>query len=859
VNNFLQPHLFWAKRELKEIEESIGKLPEEAHVSFITEYFGTDPTLTTEGNNEIGNSFSTYGLQIDLENNFIADENDLAWIRTAHFPEVSEITPHPADRRFSRELLRLHRLLMKAITCLLGGKNEDWPATKVPINPKQFNLFNRLHEASDWVLTVDRNLGVELFDSPIDSYGKLQENAKRYLIDYAPDKIGSSGQQLMISTSWTEEVSSLLRETLKEMFISPTDLACEEVLRMLKSLSGRLVMRLARYPEVAKEAVSLAVVRELLRGKGELDSAFLVPVDDHIPIFSAKGQEYIPSEARRPDLLIVRPRLDKKATLQIDFVEVKYRRHRYMAYDRNLWSDMLQTTRTGAETLSKNYFPSPSEKYLDLPIRRRQLKMVLAFYIRRAVRHGLLDQETGIKFLQWLNYFHRDDLSLQSTYRGFIYCPELNIEFENHTYDSITVTLIGREALPRYTPLNSLEPRSAPLSHSQKEEPVAPDHSDKLSPPSEARSKTSSILESKHEKVEIDREEIEILLGHESQKERPVYFRPSLRGNPHILIVGIPGMGKTTAVLNLAKTLANSGINPFVIDFHGDISRELQTFGGTNGCRVLNAAKGLPFNPLEVDKIRLTEERGWIVHCFEIAEILADIYPSFGELQIGILRDTLRQCYEAAGFLSSPHESTAPSFFEFWRCLLQKAETVRDIRKITTRLESIFHLELFKEKPDETFSLAELLSQVTVLDLHRLEIEENQRVAAAFFLQRLYRDMFTHLETTRLRNAVILDEAHRVAQLSLIPKMMQECRKYGILFILSSQRVEDFDQGVLDSAGNHLYLRVNHPDARRLAAYIGVGSRAGDYMQKLQNLPKYHALFRSEDYQPYVNLLLARP
>jgi hypothetical protein len=87
-------------------------------------------------------------------------------------------------------------------------------------------------------------------------------------------------------------------------------------------------------------------------------------------------------------------------------------------------------------------------------------------------------------------------------------------------------------------------------------------------------------------------------------------------------------MGKTTAVLNLAKALANSEINPFIIDFHGDISRELQTFGGTDGCRVLNAAKGLPFNPLEVDKIRLAEERGWIVHCFEIAEILANIYPS---------------------------------------------------------------------------------------------------------------------------------------------------------------------------------------------------------------------------------------
>ena len=91
-----------------------------------------------------------------------------------------------------------------------------------------------------------------------------------------------------------------------------------------------------------------------------------------------------------------------------------------------------------------------------------------------------------------------------------------------------------------------------------------------------------------------------------------------------------------------------------------------------------------------------------------------------------------------------------------------------------------------------------------------------------------------------------------MARLNLIPRMMQECRKYGILFLLASQRVEDFNQGVLDSAGNHLYMRVNHPDARRLVAYLGASGRAGDLVNRLQNLPKYHALFRSEEYQPYV-------
>jgi DNA phosphorothioation-dependent restriction protein DptH len=150
---------------------------------------------------------------------------------------------------------------------------------------------------------------------------------------------------------------------------------------------------------------------------------------------------------------------------------------------------------------------------------------------------------------------------------------------------------------------------------------------------------------------------------------------------------------------------------------------------------------------------------------------------------------------------------------------------------------------------------AELLSQVTVLDLHRLEIEENQRVAASFFLQRLDRDMFGRVEVRQLRNAVVFDEAHRVARLTLIPKMMQECRKYGILFVLSTQRIEDFDQGVLDSTGNHLYLRVNHPDARRLASYLA----AGDIAQKLQNLHKDDALYRSEDYRTFAHVRLAEP
>jgi DNA helicase HerA-like ATPase len=874
-SSFLSPRLFWAKRELKHMEEKSDSLTDEAHLAFVTEYFHLEPALVYEDIEDAESTVSTYGLQTDLTSQFYDDEKKFSWVRTIRIPQSIQFDSTIFDRRFANELLRLHRSILKAAVELQGGNDEQWPATRVPISPKQFNLFAHMHERSDWVLTLDRNLGIDLFDSPSAEVPELQENARRYLIDYSPEPLGSAGLQLMISTSWVEEVSELLRETLREMFISPTDLACDEVLRLLKSISGKLVMRVARYPEVTKEAVSLAVVREILRGGGRLDGKFLVPVDEHIQLFVPYRGKETNGEARRPDLLLVCPRLDKKATLQINIIEVKYRRHRHMATDRSLWSDMLEATRAGEAALTQTYFPSDDKKHLDLPLRRRQLKMLFAFYIRRAVRHGLLDSETGDKYLNWLNKLDRQELALEVNHQGFVYSPEFQFETEDYKHEEMTVTLIGREALPRYT---SLTPSELPSIHpvkSQEEEsvtPIGPEPAlEPISEPAEELISpvSTDISEERREEVAeaIDLQEAAdhsptplegILLGHETKREKPIYFRPSLKGNPHGLIVGIPGMGKTTALLNVSGELGQGGVHPFIIDFHGDIAREVQSNASGSQYAILDAAQGLTFNPLEVDPKRREHERGWVEHYFEIAEILSNIYPSFGELQVGTIRDSLRECYEATGFQSSPHEAPAPPFVEFWNNLLEKAEKSPAVRKITTRLEAIFHLQLFREDREEEFFVDELLSQTTVLDLHRLGLEENQRVAASFFLQRLYRNMFSREEVERLSNAVIFDEAHRVAKLKLIPKMMQECRKYGILFILSSQRVEDFDRGVLDSAGNHLYLRVNHPDARKLADYLAAGKKKAEFTEKLQNLPKFHALFRSEDYKPFVQVRLRK-
>jgi type IV secretory pathway VirB4 component len=335
-----------------------------------------------------------------------------------------------------------------------------------------------------------------------------------------------------------------------------------------------------------------------------------------------------------------------------------------------------------------------------------------------------------------------------------------------------------------------------------------------------------------------------ILLGNDTASGDPVVFQPGIQGNPHMLVVGLPGMGKTTAVKKFCEQLAKSVIWPFVIDFHGDLSSQLpRSLGGE--VLILNAAAGLDFNPLEPGSVWREQQNGWIQHYYQIAEIFGNLYPSFGEVQIGDLRDILRACYVAKGFDANAKEAVSPTLYDFWSELQTRSGTQRDLRKIATRLQSIFDLRLFNEKATNSFS--SLVSRPTVVDLHGLGNQENERVAASFLLQQMYRGMFAKMGAERLTTAIVLDEAHRLASLELIARMMQESRKYGIMFILSSQRVDDFQKGVLDSAGSQLCLRVNHPDAKRLSQYLASneGDRA-EIQTKLMRLPRFQALFHTE-------------
>ena len=113
-----------------------------------------------------------------------------------------------------------------------------------------------LHRSADWVITADRNVCIEYFESPKDARTVYDA----YIIDCVPERHDLGCLQLVTSTCNIDEVRDLFDEMLGQIGLSSSARNYEFVLWHLKGLSGRLAIRLASPATKSGELVVLALV-----------------------------------------------------------------------------------------------------------------------------------------------------------------------------------------------------------------------------------------------------------------------------------------------------------------------------------------------------------------------------------------------------------------------------------------------------------------------------------------------------------------------------------------------------------------------------------------------------------------------
>jgi DNA polymerase III delta prime subunit len=298
--------------------------------------------------------------------------------------------------------------------------------------------------------------------------------------------------------------------------------------------------------------------------------------------------------------------------------------------------------------------------------------------------------------------------------------------------------------------------------------------------------------------------------------ERRVSWSPEQEKNPHLVVVGESGTGKTQTLKALIEESKSWGVGHVILDYH-DEYRDIST-------KSVDIRYGISINPLELSG------KPEVDTAYEIAGIFRRLGLVGGDQQEAIFRKAILRAYgidsdRSMRPIPNLAPSSTPTFKEVKRCLNQLEATDSHAKRVVpallNRLGVIFDLGLFS-KPT-TIPFDDLVRGTSTISLKTLPTEETRFVVADFFLRKLWDYVYRWDKTNDLRVFCILDEAHRLAYpKSPVDRMLREARKYGVGMVLASQSPHDFDPIVLANAATRISFRCHEDsDAQFMAQQLG--------------------------------------
>ena len=851
-----QPRLRWARRERAEPETA-------AHMAVAFDTFDSRVCASPVVSG-LSRPFHAFGLLSFYERHY-RGQPEPRWTSVACPVEQRE--RHPSSRSHSQTLTRLQRALQQATVRHLGAAG--LPALRTEIAADKEESLRNLHRLCDWVITLDRNAGIEYFDSPR-THPAIYD---AYVIDCAPERDDLGCLQMITSTANFDAFRTLLDHALDQMGLSRSRRNAEFLMEHLKALSGRLAIRLTGQRPATAELVALAVAHANCRAHTvnaaddcwvSLARGFVIPADDVRDLLPPlEDTEAGDDEGRRsrPDLIYVTVATRPRRALAFRFIEVKYRRHLRAARAPEMLEAICRQTKGLHERWSAWYSREHCAAFRA--VRRAKLARVLRFYADKAWRHGLSQERHGELLAEIDRMVERggeyEFAEDPAGDRGWVFCPDYAGDQPQRIsvdHAAPTIFLFGAGRLPdsdyraaaaspeptdERTASTEGSPAVSAESHAETADAVGTGafaaHADAASTAPARNTSTASRTPPDAAPATPS-----VCLGADARTNADVRWPLTVQGNPHLLIAGLPGMGKTTCLINLCRQMVAARVRPIIFSYHEDIDEKLEE--AVANVRFVDFADGLGFHPLQV--VDRSKRMAYLDVAAELRDIFAAIYPELGDLQGERMRSAVKDSFSEAGWGAdrSPTSVAEPDFARFVEILRAEPRPDKGLRTLLARLAELEDYGFFKLGA-AWHSLWEH-EQPTVVRIHTTQNENLQRAFAALVFYGLYKDMFRRGTQERITHAVIFDEAHRAARLKLIPTMAKECRKYGISLVLASQEARDFHSSVFSAIANYLVLRLTETDARFLVRNVASSQQERALIDRIKQMDRFKGLFFSE-------------
>ena len=363
-----------------------------SHLSILFDVFppeelGAGRPLRTE------TTIPLHGLVQEFTTRFHDDASGTGWRRQ---PRHGTPVAIEGGEEASILLGELQELISSATATVARSTPESdaRPIIRLELAPTERALINEVHDASDWVFTIDRNMGIEFFD-----HGGRRDRPD-YLIDYTPSTVPEHGHRLIISSRSLAELEAILRPVLTEYGLDASERHAALILDHLRSLSGRLALKLVSGWNARAEALGMALARMFLEYQGALRNQIVVPLDAHVDLFrtAQKHAEAVGDEVtlHRTDLALFDLDLAKR-TVSCNLIEVKcYAQHLGLSGYGQL-KERITAQLNQSERILQRHF-DPQRTAPDRPdrlLKTREFATLLEFYLERGFRYRLIEHEAG--------------------------------------------------------------------------------------------------------------------------------------------------------------------------------------------------------------------------------------------------------------------------------------------------------------------------------------------------------------------------------------------------------------------------------------------------------------------------------
>ncbi len=380
--SFLFPKLSWSRNQLRDFVEAPAQYP--AHITLLLDAFPIALRVARVDHTE--RSSFVYGLVQDAPQRFVGRGRTFTWIRRPAPVACPELPAADGRSRLLANLLSAVGALqanLLAPTAEMAELREFTAVAMLDLTLANQSLLYSAHAASTWVLTLDPHLGLDYFDAP------RYDDHPGYLLDFTPEFLASPGRQLLLTTRIDDEVAHLMAPAAAQLHLEAQEGGSHVLLEALRSLSGRLALKLLSSPTQVQGALGMALSRLFLEAYGLLEEAIVIPLDAHPELTT--HEDAASGANLRGDLLIVSA-TPKQRHLEFLLVETK-------CYAGSGLSDELRRGITAQLQSSEDALRARFDPHMQDPDRVDrglqcwQLGEVLTFYLDRALRYGLVEPD----------------------------------------------------------------------------------------------------------------------------------------------------------------------------------------------------------------------------------------------------------------------------------------------------------------------------------------------------------------------------------------------------------------------------------------------------------------------------------